>query len=329
MKRILTAALALTLAGLLAGCGEKSEETDISIPILETSTPVYNTTTAEIGDISEKYYGEASYGVSHDSVVYFPKNGQIAEINVEINKTVKKGDVLCVLRSEDIEEQIEEAQVWLDQSEETYNKLLKSSKTSASELEYARIDYELQKLNMDSLERDLAEYTIKAPCDGTINYINDHDRQLNVNTIVDPGIFCSISDSSQNELSCKMLQKMESVGYGTRAIITSTTGEAEGIVTGMRELGEGEMIQYAYEIKCDDPMVSGAGKYRVCFDVYDKTDVVTVPKKAIKTINERNFVNLLVDGVKIEQDVELGIDDGEKVEITNGLSGGEEIIINE
>lgn len=32
-----------------------------------------------------------------------------------------------------------------------------------------------------------------------------------------------------------------------------------------------------------------------------------------------------MDGVKIEQDVELGIEDNDNVEILSGLSGGEEI----
>ena len=328
-KKIMPGVLEIVLAAALASCGEKSEETDISIPILETSTPVYNTAVAEIDSISEKYYGEASYGVSHDALVYFPREGQIKEINVEINKTVKKGDVLCILRSEEIDEQIEEAELWLDQTEETYEKLQRSSKANSTEIEYARIDYELQKLNMESLQRELAEYTIKAPCDGVIDYINDYNNPFNVNTKVHPDLFCSISDDSENVLSCKMLQQIDSIGYGTRVIITSTTGEAEGMVTGMRQLGEGDMAQYAYEIKCDDPMVSGAGKYRVCFDVYDKTDVVVIPAKAIKTIGERTFVNLLIDGVKIEQDIETGIEDGERVEVTNGLVGGEEIIINE
>ena len=64
------------------------------------------------------------------------------------------------------------------------------------------------------------------------------------------------------------------------------------------------------------------------FDVYSRLDTVIVPKKAVKSLADRNYVNLLVDGVKVEQDVELGIEDNDKVEILSGLSGGEEIILN-
>ena len=332
MKRIFYRAFAAAAGAVmtltLASCGNNDSSAQIEIPILETSSPVYNTVTAEIGDISEKYYGEASYGVSHEMTAYFTRAGQIKEINVSLNKEVKKGDVLCVLRSEEIEEQIEEAQVWLSQAESTYNKLLNKGNVSATELEYARIDYELQKLNQERLERELEEYTVKAPCDGVIVWINDRNRELNVNTKVYPDWLCQVSDNSENALSCKMIQKIDSIGYGTKVIITSTLGEYEGYVTGMRESGDGATAQYIYEIRCDDDEVSGANKFKVCFDVYDKEDVVLVPAKAIKSIGERRFVNLLVGGVKVEQDVETGIEDGEMVEITNGLVGGEEIIIN-
>ena len=332
MKKFLLKAAAVgvcaSVALSLAACGKSESGAEIEIPILETSAPVYNTVTAEIGDISEKYYGEASYGVSHEMAANFTRAGQIKEINVEINKEVKKGDVLCVLRSEEIEEQIEESKVWLEQAESTYNKLLAKGNTPANELEYARIDYELQKLNQKRLERELSQYTVTAPCDGTIVWINDRSRELNVNTKVYPDWLCMVSDSSENVLSCKMIQKIDSIGYGTRVIITSTLGEYEGYVTGEREYGDGATAQYIYEIRCDDEGVEGANKFKVCFDVYDKTDVVKVPAKAIKTIGERKFVNLLVGGVKVEQDVETGIEDGDMVEITNGLVGGEEVIIN-
>ena len=332
MKNIHKRALAVMLAGVLtcslASCANSDSGAEIEIPILETSSPVYNTVKAEIGNISEKYYGEAGYGIAHQTYVSFTRSGQIKEINAEINKDVKKGDVLCVLRSEEIEERIEEAQVWLKQAESTYNKLLAKGNVSSTELEYARIDYELQKLNQQKLERELAEYTVTAPCDGTIVMINNRDRELNVNTKVYPDWLCTISDSSQNRLSCKMIQRVDSIGYGTRVIITSTVGEYEGYVTGMYEYGEDATAQYVYEIRCDNSKLEGAGKYKVCFDVYDKEDVVLIPAKAVKSIGERKFVNVLVGGVKVEQDIETGIEDGENVEVTNGLVGGEEIILN-
>ena len=66
-----------------------------------------------------------------------------------------------------------------------------------------------------------------------------------------------------------------------------------------------------------------------CMILFNMGDwILIVPQKAVKKLDGRNYVNLLVDGVKIEQDVELGIEDNDNVEILSGLSGGEEIILN-
>jgi acetyl-CoA carboxylase biotin carboxyl carrier protein len=98
-KKALCAAVCAALAMSLVSCGKSGESAEIEIPILETSSPVYNTVKAEVGDISEKYYGEASYGVSHQMAAVFRRSGQIKEINVELNKEVKKGDVLYILET--------------------------------------------------------------------------------------------------------------------------------------------------------------------------------------------------------------------------------------
>ena len=45
------------------------------------------------------------------------------------------------------------------------------------------------------------------------------------------------------------------------------------------------------------------GGIEVVFDVYSRLDTVIVPQKAVKKLDGRNYVNLLVDGVKIELDV--------------------------
>jgi hypothetical protein len=66
----------------------------------------------------------------------------------------------------------------------------------------------------------------------------------------------------------------------------------------------------------------------VVFDVYSRLDTVVIPKKAVKELGGRQFVYLLIDGVKVEQDVELGIEDNGDVEVVSGLSGDEQLILN-
>ena len=102
-----------------------------------------------------------------------------------------------------------------------------------------------------------------------------------------------------------------------------------GTVTDIIYNESGDFSAYVYVITPDEENdMLDLGGIEVVFDVYSRLDTVIVPQKAVKKLDGRNYVNLLVDGVKIEQDVELGIEDNDNVEILSGLSGGEEIILN-
>ena len=78
----------------------------------------------------------------------------------------------------------------------------------------------------------------------------------------------------------------------------------------------------------DDVEFLDFGDLECHFTVSKHDDVVIVPSDAIKTINERNFVNVLMNGMKVEIDVEVGLSSGNETEIISGLSGGEQIILN-
>ena len=91
----------------------------------------------------------------------------------------------------------------------------------------------------------------------------------------------------------------------------------------------GDFSTYTYVITPDnEEELLDFGDITVVFDVYSRLDTVVVPKKCVKELGGRTYVNLLIDGVKVEQDIELGIEDNSNVEVISGLSGGEEIILN-
>ena len=118
-------------------------------------------------------------------------------------------------------------------------------------------------------------------------------------------------------------------GIGSIAISMFLFAWVGGTVTDIIYNESGDFSAYVYVITPDEENdMLDLGGIEVVFDVYSRLDTVIVPQKAVKKLDGRNYVNLLVDGVKIEQDVELGIEDNDNVEILSGLSGGEEIILN-
>lgn len=333
--------LAVIAAFAASGCASDDGSGEIAVPIYETNKIEYKTEKAEIGDISQKYYAEGSFGYPYNLDASFKIDGKVKSVNVEDKDPVEKGDILCVLDSEDLDKQLEEKQLYIDQAQKTVDTLLNEG-GSATEIELARAELELVQLEYDHLEETRDDYNVYAPCDGIFradkntSFGNGIDDQRGAENIVIKGadvkagqLFGTVEDHSQQYLVCNIYDvEPENVNFGTRVSLTQGATEAKGKVIDLWSGDSGGMSVYTYIIQPDED--SGLSEMNVdcCFEVYSKIDTVIVPAEAVTTTKDRSYVNLLIDGAKVEQDVEVGIEDGERTEILSGLAGGEDVIIN-
>lgn len=334
---ILAAALS---ASCLSGCGKQESGGEIVVPIYKTDKITYNTVEAEIGDISQKYFVEGRFDYPYSEKVAFRKSGIIESVDVEDNADVKKGDVLCTLNSDDLAQKLEEKMIYLERARKTV-RTLRSEGGSAKELEYAQTQVELLELEYEHLENSEDEYKVFAPCDGVFragkntSFGSDVDEQRGAENIVVKGamvnadqVFGTVTNHSQRYIVCDVYDFVpENINFGTHVLLqqgsTEETGKVVDILTG----DNGGMSVTTYVISTDKKTELGDMQVQCVFEVYSKLDTVIVPTDAIKSSKERKYVNLLVDGTKVEQDVETGIEDGDNTEILSGLSGGEKVIV--
>ena len=177
----------------------------------------------------------------------------------------------------------------------------------------------------------LEDYKVYAPCDGQFDLADRQGQELTAFMPVNKGeVLGYTSDKSQKALCVSVFDNaLTNVNFGTAVQIVQGANTMGGTVTDIIYNESGDFSAYIYVITPDEENdMLDLGGIEVVFDVYSRLDTVIVPQKAVKKLDGRNYVNLLVDGVKIEQDVELGIEDNDNVEILSGLSGGEEIILN-
>lgn len=342
MKKALTFLLTAVLAaGCIGGCGKKDEREEIVVPIYKTDKIDYNTVTAEIGDISQKYFVEGRFDYPYSEKVAFKMGGIIESIDVEDNADVKKGDVLCTLDSSDLQQKLEEKNVYLERARKTV-KTLRSEGGTAKEIEYANTQVELLELEYEHLQNSEDEYKVFAPCDGVFSagrntsFGEDISEQRGAENIIVKGAqvnadqqFGYITNHSQRYIICEVYDYVpENINFGTRVKLQQGAVEEEGRVVDILTGSSAGMSVTTYVINPPEKTELGDMQINCVFEVYSKLDTVIVPKDAVKTSKERTYVNLLVDGTKIEQDVETGIEDGEQTEILSGLSGGEEVIVS-
>ena len=340
MKKI-ALLLAVAMALSAVGCGSKDDKQEIVVPIYQTDKIDYKTEKAEIGDISQKYYVDGRFDYPYYEKVSFKIDGMIESVSVEENDPVKKGDLLCTLVSDDLAEQLAEKQLYIDQAQKSIN-TLRSEGCSANEIQLAQTELELQQLEYQHLEDSLDDYKVCAPCDGVFrsdgktSLENNIDDQRGAENIIVEGAkvsagqsFGVVSDHSQQYLVCDVYDNaLENVNFGTKVELEQGVVSAKGKVIDIIESTVGGGKVFTYVIEPDkDADISDLG-VQCCFDVYSKLDTVIVPSKAVKKSKDRTYVNLLIDGSKIEQDVEVGIEDDKQTEILSGLTGGEDVIIN-
>lgn len=333
-KRAFVLAVAAISILAMSGCNDKEKSDQIKLPILDEGKIEFNTVKAEIGTISETYTLDGSFENPYIVSVAAGVGGKIESVNLKNGASVKEGDVLLTIVSEDVDKQINDQQIRLDSVKQTYQTLSATSGISAAELESAKIDIDIEQNAMDKLLKDKEKYSVKASASGVISTLSGSESDYVTGSVISQGeIVCKITPSSGNVLCARTNDKnsLRDVNFGTSATIThlnETVGT--GIVSDIIYVDNGDYSNYCYVIKVDDKYgdISYYEKPKVTFNTYTKENVVLVPTDAVRNISNEQYVDVLIDGVKVQTAVETGISDELKTEIVSGLTGTEDIIVN-
>lgn len=324
-KRFIAASLCCC-ALLLSACGA-DDAASSGAEIYNVSDVKYDTYTVEIGTIKEAYYSEAKFDYPYSQQLFIQQSGLITKIFN--GSEIEEGELICEVLIEDLQKNIDEQKIILDAAKETYDSL-KKSRPNSSDTEYAEINYLLEKNKYDDLIKQQEETKIYAPASGTIKI--DKENCSAGGYVRDGQYLCNITDRSRTYL-CAFIygDKLNNVNFGSS--VTIKQGEkviCKGKVVDMIEKNPGtDYAGFSYVIEPEKGAdIKEFAKIDVVFNVYEKDNVVVVPTNAVKEVGGRTYVNVLIDGAKIETDVELGIQGDKDVEILSGLSGGEKLIIN-
>lgn len=326
MKRRLVSAAFCACALLLSACAANTVNSS-GAEIYNVSDVKYDTYTVEVGTIKEAYYSEAELDYPYSQNLFIQQNGIITKIFN--GSEITEGELICEVLVEDLQKRIDEQKLILDAAEDTYNSL-KKSRPNSSDTEYAEINYLLEKNKYDDLIKQQDETKIYAPSSGTIRV--DNNGCVAGGYVRDGQYLCTITDKSRTYL-CAFVYgaQLNNVNFGSSVTIKQgAIVDCKGKVVDMIEQNPGtEYAGFTYVIEPEEGAeLRDFGKIDVVFNVYEKDNVVIVPSGAVKEVGGRTYVNVLIDGAKIETDVELGIRGEDEVEIISGLSGGEKLIIN-
>ncbi|MBQ3864811.1 MAG: HlyD family efflux transporter periplasmic adaptor subunit [Clostridia bacterium] len=315
------------LCSLLSGCFLLPVEEDIlPPPLLEGEELKFTTYEVTYGDIQNKIQVTASFGAGTLYELYFSARGRVTEKNVRAMQMVEEGTVLCALETQELERKIEAAEIAVRQAELSLRQARNNGNRYS--IDAAQLGLESAKNQLRYLQEDLEAQVIRAPISGLVYYVNpvaigeSIEPYETIVRIADPQtvqLYADGNTSSLFRLGMEVEVKVKERTFKAKVVQTPESAPDDYEVKN-RVIFSVEDIDPAY--------VNVGGTANVSGILDERKHVLVVPRGYIHSLSGRKYVNLLIDGHKVERDIETGLDTPSGVEILSGLEEKDLVIIS-
>jgi multidrug efflux pump subunit AcrA (membrane-fusion protein) len=261
----------------------------------------------------------------------FPhRSGYLEAIEVIRGSEVKEGDVLARIETGSLEMEIIRQKIIIEKQQLSIEEIRVLGGNRFTRRQ-AELTLELEEIRLQQLEHELEQAVITAPMDGVIIWMTDAaigdfiNARVPVLTIADPKhVHFEYTGLLMPQMHFGMeveIQVGENLIPAKIAMNPADTPEEY-----VRERRERVFIIPNDPDDLPDEVVPGM-RYGFRILLEEKHDVIIVPVSAVSTFSRQSFVQVLVDGLRTERDISIGIADGTNVEVLSGLYEGELLII--
>jgi multidrug efflux pump subunit AcrA (membrane-fusion protein) len=262
----------------------------------------------------------------------------LAELRLEdLKRAYEEAKVLATLEGEDpdnsrrlkdMASDIQKQEIALTKARMNHERLEREQEDAVA-LEIAKLDLLSAMIRFQDLERQIEDTRLYAPVAGKVVYIDRNvsegdyvNAYRNIMRIADPkNLKLEYSGSKYSEFilgqevevtiedvihTGEVIQTPSSIPYEEREGNLDTIGIRVYNLPAAVELGDSARIRLLQDYA---------------------EDTIVIPKSALFKYTTRRYVQVMEEGIKKERDVLVGIETATKVQILEGLSEGEEIIL--
>lgn len=326
--RLATSALFAAL--LLAGCMQKGETPDAEEKE-ETAIPV-EVAGLERGDVAAVYTGTASLETDADAVVVAKVGGEVVELLVEEGDRVTTGQVLARLDGDRLRLEMERARANLRKLEQEYDRNVKLfEKGLVSSGAFEDLKFELEALRavyrLAQLEYDYTQ--IRAPIDGVV--VERHIKLGNTITANSPAFRVTALDPliAYLHIPEREFRRLEP-GQPAELRLDAIPGRRFNAEV-QRVSPVVDPLTGTFKVTMEVPDPAGQlkpgmfGRFNIVWD--SRRNVLLVPRVAIVDDDVSDSVFVIINGKVERRSVITGYTSGDRVEILEGLTGDEEIVV--
>ncbi len=334
-------ALLLVAAVAIAGCGKANGENGKDGKDEVPAVPVEVATTQR-AEMAALYTGTAPIEADRRALVMPKVTGEIRAVLADEGQRVKAGQVLARLDGDQLRLEVALNEATMRKLERDYNRNLELQQkglVSATAIDNLKYELEAAKASWELARLQLSYTEIRSPIAGTVT------QRLDVvkvgNTVTPVGGVIESADSSLfvvEDLDTLMLR----VNVPERELSKLSVGQpaelAFDAVPGRVFRGEISLISpsidpatatFAVRIRVTETGgLLRPGMFARVAIVYErKPDALQIPRTALLDTDGQPKVFVVKDGKAAERAVKLGLSNGGWIEVTEGLTDGEQVVV--
>lgn len=262
-------------------------------------------------------------------------SARIERIVPEEGDPISTGDLLVQLNDDLLDPEFRgaEAQYRRDQIEfERMEALVREDAAPQQDLDNATVQLAASEARLASVRAQLERTKISAPAGGVLNKLLVEEGEY-----VQPGVpVAEIVDMNLVKVTVDVPERdvgFFAVGEEAEVLIGGGMKKAQtltGTITYINRLADSMTRSTAMEISLDnrDQRLRSGQIVRVSLRRRVLKDAILIPLRAVLPQEEGYAVYVAVDGTAERRDVGIGMIQGERVEITDGLEAGQKLIID-
>jgi RND family efflux transporter MFP subunit len=336
-KRVIFTLLMTCLVLLSACSGQTTQAEPTPTPIPTPVIPTKPTYKVARGDVEQLLKFTGRIVPVDEQGLFFGVGGRVDEVLVQQGDAVKAGQLLAVLESGNREFDLKRSQIFLEMAQlslqSTILQLPKNTKAYTETITLKEKEVELAQLNLDELNKAVADSRIISPIDGVIRSLNLRDGA--VAEPFEPVIV--VADLSNLEVSGDVGgDSMTKLAEGMEVTITPVVLEGDALTGKIYSLpypygsGSKDALDQSLRIAVDQDLVAGGYEVGDLVEVVvlleKSEDILWLPPQAIRTFEGRKFVVVKDGDGQRRVDVRTGLQSDDRVEILEGVEEGQVIL---
>jgi membrane fusion protein (multidrug efflux system) len=320
----------LALSFLVVGCGSPAQSSpDDEAP---TALPV-EVAAVERGSALASLTGTTTLDAEAEATVVARTDGVVTEVLVEEGQYVRAGQPLVQLDDERLALEVRRAEATLRELEGTFERtrvMYEKQLVSREAFDQARAGYENQQVTTDLARLALAHATVRAPIAGWVSA--RHVKDGNMVRVHDPVFDLTNLDPLRAELHVpeRELAKLER-GLPATLHFDALPGQTfEGRVALISPVVDATSGTVRVTVEVRDPSRTiKPGMFARVHVQYDRhEDALLVPRRAVVEEDDVLSVYVVVDSLAVRRPIATGYSNGDRVEVTEGLSEGDRVVLS-